>query len=333
MAINLFSWLFPEASKAAPSPPDDPALEKSLDCAYAMIDPRLKALGGDGRQRFREAVVEALAFCRSALDKISPILDASKANWRASAQLRALFSSAEDLQAALSRSPELQDFTEKHPSAPFYFAVLGTRMSIRDGFGTVLSEDGQLRRDAAVREAIFSPPKFFLPCPTQVAFDEACIHGLFCQLCRETRQAIDSRRAHIADLQAEIRSLKNALLLRQRIGADEDPAGRMRIEQDLQERKARLAALRLPNLDEEMAQAAELLARPQALMPAAEKLVRIDRTNRLVQGEAPGEAVHFWEFSVHAPAEKHGVILRIAAPADELLSRRTLADNLARLYP
>ncbi|MDR0997285.1 MAG: hypothetical protein LBL69_06460 [Zoogloeaceae bacterium] len=332
MTINLFSWLFPDAP--ATDALDDPALEKSLEYAYAAIDPRLKALGGDSRLRFREAVIHALAFCRIALDKISPILDASQANWRKSPQLRALFSSDADLQKNLSCAPALQEFVEKNPDTPFIYVVLGTRMAIVDTFGTALVE-GHVQRDTAVRQLDFSSPRLFLPCDTQVAFDELCIRGLFSQLCREVRQIVDQRRDHLAELQAEIATLKNALLLRQHVGdaQDSDPAAVLRIEQDLEDRQTRLHTLRLPNLDEEMAVIAGPLAKPEVLMPIDEKSVRIDATNRLVADDAPGTTVRFHEFGVHAPEEKRGVILRLCVPAAELLSRQTLTDNLARLYP
>ncbi len=154
--MGILNWFMDRPRHFEAERLSDEMLEKAIDKAVVLTNPRLKLLP-DYRHRLAAPVRRTVDYLRERMLSLSSAIAVSSANWSAEPVLRAFFANAQDIPRALAASGSLRTLFAKYPSLDEAHFVLGMIYQERHVEGMGLSGE-QARPDISRKIISFSTP-------------------------------------------------------------------------------------------------------------------------------------------------------------------------------
>ena len=122
--MGILDWFKNRPSQFDPEAPSDEVLQRAIDKAVTLTNPRLRLLDGY-HDRLAPVVRHTMAYLREAVLALPPAIRISESNWSSDPVLRAFFAGAADIPKALGLCKNLRTFFEKYPTLDEAHIVLG----------------------------------------------------------------------------------------------------------------------------------------------------------------------------------------------------------------
>lgn len=242
MALNFFSnvaaRIFGGAQDGA-AKIEPELVELAIEAVIDTVDPRLRTVSGY-RKKLAPGATATIEHLRALAGDLPQPLELSRANWGSDPLLNALFATADDVQAALGRSPELRAWFEANAAADDAYALMGMLKIERNVFAPALV-DGQLRQDVAqttvsfTRHKLFAPAADFATCKREVG---VLIFKRLAAIALEHITALGERATELEQRKAMLNARLRLLTLKsegieQLTSSSDDKAEIERIEREL----------------------------------------------------------------------------------------------------
>jgi hypothetical protein len=313
------------------------AIAEAIEEVIAGTEPKLRALGHYDRFLW-SVVADALDYIAELIARLPPPIDLSRVAWARDPHVNAFFATADDLPLFQSRSKELRDFFQRHPTATHAFAILTLTRKEKQVFGISL-QDEIVRRDVALTSIDFTDPTLLGPAATEEEVREEARHcalNLYIGLAKERLarskakwEGLDHERlileTRINGLRAQTRQgAEDAAGIREKIAATEE-----RLAANGQERAAMGS---LPNrLEAMLKEIHRILADPRGELQLAPSSLRVDRLGiKQEGGQAAGTPANDLSLLECTTATSQRVIALVRCSREELL---TLDQIVARVEP
>lgn len=290
--MGIFDWLRPSArtKKAHDTPQVRELVERVI-----RLSPQLELA-----QRCRARLAPAL---KISLDYVSGIVaslpaphEASAAAWSNDPCIHAFFAAPDDVAHALSRSPDLHAWFDRHPLAQEAYAVLGMAMSERRGFGVEQHGD-TVRSDVARVTLSFDDHQVRVCGETDADLRQQIVRRVVEQIALEglARVSADEFRRDALEQERALLRTRLQLLVRQGAGTREmvgergfDTVAELAHVQTLideNDRQRAALGLKTEALERELDVVCEALAHPSDHAHVETKRVHLDRMNVVLTGE------------------------------------------------
>lgn len=144
--MGLFDRLF--GRQALPA--RDPLIEAALQRAVELVEPRL-SLARDWKARLTPAVVAAIDCARDAVARLEPVHPMTRSHWADDPLLRAVFPTADAVDATLRSARDVHRFFRNERHAEHALAVVGLQVERVSTFGSDL-DNGRMLEDVQVEQ-------------------------------------------------------------------------------------------------------------------------------------------------------------------------------------
>lgn len=155
--MGILDWFKNRPSQFDPDRLSDEMLQKAIDKAVTLTNPRLK-LVRSYQERLAPVVQNSLDFLRDTILALPPPLWVSFANWSFTPALRAFFVAATDISGTLGRSTNLRTLFAKYPEQDDAYFILGMTYIEQNVLGVAMQGD-VLRHDVSQTVVSFSDHK------------------------------------------------------------------------------------------------------------------------------------------------------------------------------
>jgi hypothetical protein len=171
---------------------DSPDLLAAIERAIDRVEPRLKQIGGYP-DRYRKPVAHALEYVRTLATQVPGPVAVNRDAYASDPLVHALFSSPDEIRAALCASQAMHDYRRVHPGACEVYALLCMRRGDKIMLGMELSGD-MLRRDVPQHAIYFTSHTLADPGRTEAEARECIAQGFFDSLIAHVSARIEARK-------------------------------------------------------------------------------------------------------------------------------------------
>ncbi|PXW15450.1 hypothetical protein [Paraburkholderia caballeronis] len=339
--MGIIDWLWPRRT-GAEKPRESQHIHAMIE-RLLVLSPSLR-LARHYRTRLAPALGTSFDYVRGLVQQMPAAHEASAATWMTNPYIHAFFAAPDDVPHALSRSPELHAWFDRHPLARETYAVLAMAMMERHVLG--VEQHGDMVHADVVRTTLsFDDHQVRVCGETEADLREHIVKRVVEQIALEGLAQIgadESRRDALEEERALLRT-RLQLLTRQGAGTGE-MLGERRLENltelahlqaeiDANERKLAALGLKTDALEHELDVICDVLAHPQTYTHVETKRVRLDPMNVVVEGDGDPRVHAEIEFPLaRIPASPLGerafTLVRFARA--DLLPMPNLLDEGAR---
>ncbi len=307
------------------SPRCQTVLSEVVEHVVDETDGRLRAIPGYAR-RLKEPVAMAIRYIDSMVEAFPDARLCSRSAFGADPSVNAFFVDVNHLREVFSRSSEVRQLFEEHPTARECWALLCMRREERQQLGMGLHGDA-LQRDIMQTAVSFTDHQLVAPgaseCDARCALKSCILRGFLTHIRRQVAIAHTT----VAELETRARVLRGRLRDNKR--HPDGAVERENLQQSLAQVERDLAAvdLRLPTLDDELAFIAQTLAKPEQFLSGTLSRLRVSRMG-IKLGHASTESaneIDLSEIQIASHGRRVGSLVRF--PREELLPQPDFLKN------
>ena len=305
--------------------------------------PRLR-LVSRYQQRLRPALEQAQAYVRELVRGLPAPREASMQAWGNDPYIHAFFGTAQDVQLAFSRSPELREFFDQSPDTEQAVAVLGMEMIERRTLGVAL--EGEVMRTEVPQTTVsFRDHKTRIIARTEAELREEIVWRMFDQFSMEglARFAAGKSRRDVLTREQTLLVSRLRLLERQGTGmrsvlggdGDATPGEHDSLSEQIAANERELAQLGTEDgaLDRQLECLVEILADARSCFSIEQRHLRLSAMNVLVDADNAGPIHEIDLLTAHVPGDPPLVrsIALIRFARGDMLSPTVLLEEAERL--
>ncbi|MCC8988254.1 MAG: hypothetical protein LM523_11180 [Candidatus Contendobacter sp.] len=331
------------AAAGTAGPPADATIRAAIERVVDGTDPRLRAVRRY-QHKLRGAVEYAIDHAVKLIDGLPPAIDASYRSFIASPQLRAAFTSPDQLRETLSFSKHTRNYQQQNsgPLPAELYAVLGMERVERTILGVALHGD-QLQRDVPQTTVSFTNQRLACLTDSESETRRELIQRAFDSLIEVALDKLTTIRTHRRQLEQRQRELlqqKAGALRSARLGLDSllestgpNLADAGNIERQLWDLEAELGKIRADSatLDHLLAKIVATLSKPEKHLRLDRVALTLDHMNiKIPPGSSrPGNALAFNEALLGK--DRRLTVLLVRFPSSELLAPPDFFQEAQRL--
>jgi hypothetical protein len=298
-------------------------VRQATDMIVKVSDPGIRQIGRY-RKILRSPVAGAMEYCTSLVDSLPGPVRLSRQQYHADPLVKAIFTSADELEEVLRIVPENRDLPD-HEKGRDFIALLTMAKTEKTIFRHQQQGDVILR-DVKSRTVNFSDHRLVAPSSTMDNSKELLRHRALEVLATIAMERIASFRGNLAEMRERREHLKSMRRIfggrkhTQELfaGPDRDTAEKLRkVKKLLTEIEAEIETARqeFETPEDALALIQKIMNQPEDALITRDQTMRVDWMNVLVDGnDAEGNEISLAELSVTDELQRSAVLVEFSLP-------------------